>query len=708
LPEKDEFLVELYDRLHDSPMQRKFRKIAPIHVGCVFIQWPEMTEADIRAHFRLMKELGFTCLKGFMTCPGTTPEQIMHMALDEGIAPWWYDEGGWEPITDKLLDELGIPRDTPVAEIRSNKVFLDYQTKVFRERIDVLAGAGEGDGEGPDIPYSFDMKLDPKAVPHFVTWLRKSYGSLKALNDAWNMHHAGIAEGKTLWQTWREAEAGILDVNPKEYRHVRDILRFKADVYLATLRRKVDRALQRDPNEPYRAGGEMGLFLPFAARATDMEGIAEEMARGGSFYPSIHLSWHFEEVDFEVVRPVYMQASLAQDWFKGGWAATWESTGGPQQLSGGKAWEPAGAAKTAGFTVDDGVMTQLMLSYLAAGFKGFGHWCWNGRSAGWEAGEYALLGRDGKPTARTIKVGQIGQAARRWRDELWAAHKEPLVGVFVDFDNEAMWAAISVCGRDKFRHVPIHARVGVSRALINHNVPWEHVTATDLRKGLARRYRVIYLPAAIALSGDLLDILSNYVCDGGRLVLDMPGAYYDEFGRLLPTGEGTPFEGIFGCVIRDYQYSSNVPRSIEGVALDGFVLDLGLTSAQALAHYDSGAPAIAENRLGKGAGVVLGYEASLTCCRPGDIVAEEMLVRHALGEHCAPYGCDGAIAYRLAAPAADHYFLINDGPATSVTLDTRDQSYHAATDAVTQEALEIGAPIELPAHSGRWLRYARA
>ncbi len=407
------------------------------------------------------------------------------------------------------------------------------------------------------------------------------------------------------------------------------------------------------------------------------------------------------------MRPVYMQASLAQDWFKGGWAATWESTGGPQQLSGGKGWEPAGAAKTAGFTVDEGVMTQLMLSYLAAGFKGFGHWCWNGRSAGWEAGEYALLGRDGQPTARAIRVGHIGQAARRWRDELWAAHKEPLVGVFVDFDNEAMWAAISTCGRDKFKHVPIHARIGVARALINQNVPWEHVTATDLRKGLARRYRVIYLPAAIALSSDLLDILSNYVHDGGRLVLDMPGAYYDEFGRLLPTGEGTPFEGVFGCVIRDYQYSSNVPHSIEGVELEGFVADLRLTAAQAIAHYDGGAPAIAENRLGKGTAVVLGCEASLMCYRPGDIVAEEMLVRHALGEHRSPYACYGAIAYRLAAPAADHYFLINDGPAASATLDTRDAAYRRMADAVTGEELALDQPIPLPPHSGRWLRLER-
>ena len=709
VPERDPFLADLYDRLHETPTQRKFRTIAPIPVGCVFIQRPEMSEEDMRGHFRLMKQLGFTCLKGIMTCPGTTKQQVMHLALDEGIIPWWYDEGGWEPVTDELLDRLSIPRETPIEAIRTHPAFLEHQTEVFRRRIDRSAGGpvDQSVRTGADIPFSFDLELAPGAVPAFVAWLRETYGTVDALNEAWNMFHAGIAEGKEIWATWEEVEQGIPSVNPKEYRHFRDILRFKADLYVGRVRARVDQSLAADPHEPVRAGGEMGLFLPFASRATDMEGIAEEMARGGSFYPSIHLAWHFEEADFEVARCVYMQAALAQDWFKGGWAATWESTGGPQQLSGGKAWAPEGAAKTAGFTVDAGVMTQLMLSYLAAGFKGFGMWCWNARSAGWEAGEYALLDRNQQPCGRTRTVGRIGQAARRYRDELWKAHKEPVVGIFVDFDNEAIWAAMSVKGREKFKHTPVQTRIGASRALIDHNVPWEHVTASDLRNGLADRYTVILLPAVIALSDDILDILAGYVERGGRLVLDMPSAWYDAFGRLLPTGEGTAFERVFGCTIRDYQYSSNVRRVIDGLELEGFVVDLGVTRAEVLAEYDNGQPAIAEATLGEGAAVVLGYEASLVCFRPGDVVAEERLVRYALGPHRSPYACDGALAYRLAAPAADHYFLINDGPPTAVFLDTREQAYAACTDAVTGEGLPLGEAIALPAYSGRWLRLER-
>jgi len=55
----DEFLTKLYDSLHDTPMQRKIRELAPVPFGVVFLPWKGMTEQDMREHFRLMKKLGF-------------------------------------------------------------------------------------------------------------------------------------------------------------------------------------------------------------------------------------------------------------------------------------------------------------------------------------------------------------------------------------------------------------------------------------------------------------------------------------------------------------------------------------------------------------------------------------------------------------------------------------------------------------------------
>lgn len=96
------------------------------------------------------------------------------------------------------------------------------------------------------------------------------------------------------------------------------------------------------------------------------------------------------------------------------------------------------------------------------------------------------------------------------------------------------------------------------------------------------------------------------------------------------------------------------------------------------------------------------------CFEPGNEEAERRLVRYTLDSYQPLFRCEGAIVYRLAAPTADHYFLINDGPARSVHLDTSGFVYRSATDALTGEPLSLGAPIELEAYSGRWLRLEKA
>jgi beta-galactosidase len=68
-PAQHDFLHSLYDRLHETPMQRKLRQIAPMPGGVVFLPWPGLTENQARQHFRLMKQLGFTCLKQTMSTP---------------------------------------------------------------------------------------------------------------------------------------------------------------------------------------------------------------------------------------------------------------------------------------------------------------------------------------------------------------------------------------------------------------------------------------------------------------------------------------------------------------------------------------------------------------------------------------------------------------------------------------------------------------
>lgn len=713
----DRYLTSTYDALHDTPLQRRLRMLRPWPVGVVFIQRPGMTLADMRAHFRKMRELGFTCLKQCELVPGQDWRPVYHAALDEGIVPWWYDDASSEEPTPALLRQLGIAADISPAALRQHPKWRARQEKLLRARIDgpvpppISVNAHETDGL-PGTLKRDEFGVPPEAAKLFTDWLRARYGTVEALKRAWNFHHTMVRARP--WQTWaqvRREVVGFINAERQEYRRIVDVFRFRADKHLEKIARGRDEQVRAQPRVPVRSGGEMSLFLPFAARSTDMEGIAAAMAAGGSFYPSMHPGWHYEEADFEFARPTYLQASLAVDWFKGGWAASWESTGGPQQLSGGKApFVPEVRSQVAGFTIDENTIQQLMLSWVAAGFKGFGQWCWNARSFGWEAGEYALTDRNQQPCARTVAAGRIGAACQRLRDELWEARKEPLVGVFQDFESDAFWAAVAVGGRDMYKQFPVRARIGIGRALINANVPWEHVTLRNLKAGLADRYRVIYLPAQLALDASLLELLREFVERGGRVVLDAPGGWYGYDGCLLPTNDGSAFERLFGCRIGDYQFSraNHVTWRLGREALEGFALDLQPTRARVRERFTNGRPAVTEHRLGRGTAVILGFEAALGCWKAGNVWLERTLVRHALGAVRPSYACRGAIAYRLAAPAADHYFLINDSEAAvQARLEIAPTAAGRWEDPVANEPLRRGAPIAIPANGARWVRVVR-
>ena len=708
-----DFMHDRYDQMHDSPAQEKFRKIAPVPAGVVYIQRPGEGEAEIRWHFRTMKELGFTNLKQIMTLPDWELEEIQLIALEEGLIPWWYGEGGWEAITDQLIKKLGIPAKTPLDEIRRHPKMIAYQNIILKERIEKIIEYKKTTGSkepprGSSSAYDptvgeRGMDLSPKGKALFVEWAKSKYGDLESLNFAWNQHHHGLQAGGEAFTSWEDFAARWEQFNHREFRVLRDILRFKADHGMKELEEKVNNFKEFNPEAPFRAGGELGLFRPHAYFGVDFPGIADIMRNAGSFYPSIHFTWHFDQVRDELGPTVYMQASYINDMFKGGWSGGWETTGGPQQFGGEKFGQT-----NKGFTVDAPEMQQFTLSMLASGFKGWGLWSWSIRSAGAEVGEYALLDHQNNVTDRAVEVGKIAKAMQKYRGELWEAHKEPLVGVFFDWNSDAMWTALSIKGQDSLRFRPMQARVGLCRALINADVPFEYLNPDDLRAGLAGRYPIIYLPGIIALDEELLPFFAEYVDQGGRLVIDMPGAWMDTYSAIFPRGEESAFGQLFGTVLREYQFSGiNRNWYLDDQELVGSIGSLRPVDATVIAEFSNGKPAVTEHRLGSGSAVIIGYEAARNCFSPGNKAKEEMLRKYAMGDYQPPFGSDGAIVYRLAAPDADHYFLLNEGEQKNVNLQFDYYDYQGAEDAVSGEGISLGEPIALPGYGARWLRFEK-
>ena len=232
------------------------------------------------------------------------------------------------------------------------------------------------------------------------------------------------------------------------------------------------------------------------------------------------------------------------------------------------------------------------------------------------------------------------------------------------------------------------------------------MTGRDLEAGLAKRYPILYLPSIIGLKRSYIPLLQAYVEQGGRLVMDMPGGCYDERGKVLFTKLGTDFEQLFGCELQDVQYSgNNLTWSIDGMELFGYTADLKPTTAEVVATYDTGRPAATEHKVGKGSAVLLGWEAARACYMQGNQLAQDRLVEALLGGSEPFYRFEGdAVAYRLAAPTADHYFLVNEGDASAGRFTRLPYDYASAVDVLTGESVDLSAPLDVAKADGRWIR----
>lgn len=707
--QNDPYLHQRYDALHDSPMQQKFRKLAPMPAGVVYVQQPNEGEKEMRVHFQNMKKLGFNALKQIMPLPTWTIEQISLIALEEGILPWWYGEGGYEEITPALLRQLGIAGDLSISDILQHPKMVAYQKEVAEKRIQNTEKFIQN---SPDKKFmrvtsvAYDpeiggrgVELSTKGEALFLEWLKKRYTTVETLNQVWNQYHAGLfLNEQRIFNDWEDVAKNWRNITGREYNHVKDIYRFKVEHNLGRIHESAAQFNRFDPNAPYRGGGELAVFHPFAWYGVDMEGIADVLSNYGSFYPSMHFSWHYNLVKGEITKSLYQQASLMNDFNKGGWTGGWESTGGPMQMDGEK-----NPGHNNSYYVGPDELMQLYLSQLAAGFKGFGIWCWNARSAGKEGGEYSLLDRNGQITDRAVAIGQLGKAMQKYRFELWSAHKEPLVGILYDWENEATWGAMSIPGRDEFRFQPVKARIGISNILMTNNVPFEYLTPNDLFKGLAGRYKVLYLPAMLTMRKELLSVLKKYVQEGGRLVMDLPSGWYDENTANLPTGKGSDFEQLFGATIDDFQFSgTNRQLTIAGKEIQGFTINSTATAARVVEKYNNGKPAVLEHTLGKGKAILLGFQASLNAFENSE-KASSPILQYTLGAYFSPYSCSNALVYRLAAPEADHYFLLNEATAKTVSLTFKNLKYKRITDAVTGEVVDSNQ-LTLATKGGRWIR----
>jgi beta-galactosidase len=517
----------------------------------------------------------------------------------------------------------------------------------------------------------------PEQLKAFGKWLEEQYGSPIEIETAWNLY-----PGDTLVRSMDEATSISIEPN----RHLgygvnRDRVRFVSDVTSGRIQFLYDLCRQIDPDHYYFIGSHQLLYNQ-ASLGWDHDKWAKI---GDLHFSSLHLSWHFEPVWGELDRPEYMMARLTHDYKKGGWTSCYETTGGAVQYSGGY-----------GNSMSPELIRRLMLYFLASGNKSTAFWTWNHRPGGWEAGEYGMTSYSGKITSWAVEAGRVARVMQQYKKELWTADHEVKVGILINWDNEALYLSEPKRyelqdGLSDFvkgaKVQPVRALIGASRAMINHQIAYEYVTLADLEAGIGARYPAIYAPHMRGISKEGIEVLKNYVENGGRLIADVQFAFSDQWGKMHPKGKNSQMAGLFGAWIDMIHDNRTANRRIGEDRIDGFYGDIELAGAEVVKTFEDGRPALTRFGLGRGESILIGYDAGMMCFKPRAATGVEVQLASLVSEpSLTTWKSNVPLAFQLRTKIADHYFLFNDtNEKVPVALSCSDKAYTQVEDVIEGE-----------------------
>jgi beta-galactosidase len=194
----------------------------------------------------------------------------------------------------------------------------------------------------------------------------------------------------------------------------------------------------------------------------------------------------------------------------------------------------------------------------------------------------------------------------------------------------------------------------------------------------------------------------RYVRNGGRLIGDVQFGFCDPWGKMHPRGKGTLLEKLFGGWVDMIHNTRTGSVCFANVPVNGFYGDIVTTTAKVLERFDNGQPAIVE----RGGATLVGFDAARMCFQPGNVAVENFVADLVMRGVGRGWETDAPIAFRRRAKTADHYFLINDGPARIVELQVYDRKCRFAEWVIEGEKRlsENTIRVKLPKESAVWLR----
>ena len=312
---------------------------------------------------------------------------------------------------------------------------------------------------------------------------------------------------------------------------------------------------------------------------------------------SAHASWHFGYFS----RKQYAVAMSANSEIvrSGAGNIPWwmtELQGGNNTYSGGAPMCP---------TKEE--IAQWIWIVTATEGKGSMFWCLNPRSSGIEAGEWALLDFQNKPTDRMIAAAKVAETLNK-NGALFAKAKEVESGINILYIRESLWAE-SKMATGSAQNYEARAKGGVMKSALSY---FEAIGEMGINANLKAfeefdfskpdyKGQTIILSHQISVPDAYAQKLENFVSKGGKLLVDGLTGFFDEnLHNTMKTGFA--FENLLGGNISEFKLVDNLfNTNIEGMTLPthlwrGFIVP---TKGREVSNQDGRTIAL-RNAIGKG------------------------------------------------------------------------------------------------------------
>ena len=507
----------------------------------------------------------------------------------------------------------------------------------------------------------------------FRRWMRRQYGDLDALNDAW--YTSFWSQRYSAWEQVRPPRTTQWLTNPA---HELDYRRFCSDELLDCFREQRDVLRRHAPDVPATTNFVLAPWAPVEhwSWAAELDLVSVDS------YP--------DPVDAEA--GTAFDADLSRSWAGGRpWLLLEHATGYPALDGRMRSKEP-------------GALARHSLSHIARGSQGAMFFQWRASAAGAEVHRPAMLPHAGADSRVFREVTARGELLGRLAEGGVTADPPPgtTAPPVLVADTAIVWADDAGWALDP---VPIPtAGIGLWDAAKQvHRALWQRNVAVDFvaPDGDLARYRLVLIPSLYLVDDATARRLAEYVAAGGHLLVWFFTGIADEHHRVRLGGYPGAFRDLLGIRVEEFHALPPDGTVALSTGACGRVWseDLRVAGAEVIASYAagqlSGHPAVTRNRVGAGQAWYLSTQLT-----GDDLVALLRDVADAAGVTPVLAGAPAGVeAVRRQAADATYLFLLNH--------TAEEQKVAAAgTDVVTGE--RIAGSLTIPAGGVGVVREAAA